>query len=63
MGFPIPSDVDGRVLKEIFKPSAEAAKREVVQKTYVLKSREARRISIAEEELIKTRLKDLGYLG
>ena len=63
MGFPIPSDVDGRVLKEIFKPSAEVAKREVVQKTYVLKSREARRISIAEEELIKTRLKDLGYLG
>ena len=58
---PIPNDVDGRVLKEIFVSESTLAKRETKygrfreeRKEYVWKS--------DEEEEVRQRLRDLGYI-
>lgn len=61
LGIPIPKDMDGRILLEIFK---EDKKSEIVyedmkkEKTVMYKEK----ISEKEEEEIKKRLKDLGYV-
>ena len=63
MGIPIPSDMDGRVLTEIFNP--------VHLKSHPIRYREKGTLEEAEpfewskkqEEIIKERLKRLGYLG
>ena len=47
----IPRDMDGRVLKEIFKPDSELAGREVEYQ------------KISEKDIIKERIKDLKKLG
>ena len=64
-GLPIPKDMDGKVLKEIFKPNSEIAKRKVryVDPSYyrVVKRRKVR-TSKKDEELIKERLRALGYI-
>ena len=46
-GIPIPKDMDGRVLKEIFKEDSELAKKEIVYQ------------KINEKEIIKEKIKDL----
>jgi len=62
MNVPIPLDMDGRVLKEIFEPESDSAKREVKRAEYP-KEKVARRRLSEEERQIKERLKALGYLG
>jgi len=63
MNVPIPSDMDGRVLKEIFDPKSDLAEREVKYVKPSKKKAEMKRVSKEEEEEIKERLKVLGYLG
>lgn len=61
MGLPIPDDIDGRVLKEIFKP--QFVKR---NKLRFEKSKRVDKVKLTEEgeqEEIKERLRNLGYLG
>ena len=63
-GLPIPIDVDGRVLMEIFEDQSEKAKR---TPTYIETSHRRRRMDVGmyspkDEEEIKKRLKELGYL-
>lgn len=58
----IPSDMDGRVLKEIFDPREDLAKREVKYVKPSRKKAEMKRLSREQEEEIKERLKALGYL-
>ena len=50
-GIPIPKDMDGRVLKEIFKENSELAKREVVYQ------------DVSEKEMTKERIRELKSLG
>jgi arylsulfatase A-like enzyme len=60
---PIPEDMDGRVLKEIFKPESGSARREIrYQKTKEMKKEIKKRLSEGEEEKIKEKLRALGYL-
>lgn len=62
-GVPIPSDMDGRVLREVFKedsepyqrPITEQTPRDVVTEPHILLRKE-------EEEEIIERLRDLGYM-
>ena len=65
-GLPIPKDMDGKVLKKIFKPNSEIAKRKVryVDPNYyrVVKRRRKVRTGKKDEELIKERLRALGYI-
>lgn len=62
MGIPIPKDMDGRVLKEIFKKGSEPAKREVEFQDPLERKRRGTEIEKRHEEEIKERLRDLGYL-
>lgn len=64
MDVPIPSDVDGRVLMEIFEPGSDLANRKInyqfsPEKQEIKKYVGARE----EEEEIRERLRRLGYLG
>jgi predicted AlkP superfamily phosphohydrolase/phosphomutase len=63
MNVPIPSDIDGRVLKEIFDPRSDLAEREVKYVKPSRKKAETKRLSKEDDEKIKERLKALGYLG
>lgn len=63
MGLSIPRDMDGRVLKEIFKKESAPGKREV---RYVKGIKEEARISKLtkeDEKKIMERLRAMGYLG
>lgn len=62
MNVPIPSDMDGRVLKEIFKPRSDPAKRDI---KYVEPSVEKpkRRLRRKEKKELEERLRALGYIG
>lgn len=64
---PISSDVDGRVLREIFEPNSSLAKREVkymeAPKDETTRGKRAPSFSEEEEREIKERLRALGYLG
>ena len=63
MGVPIPNDVDGRVLREIFRERSKASERTMqYQDAFEEKKRELR-VSEEEEREIKDRLRSLGYLG
>jgi len=63
LNVPIPKDMDGRVLKEMFEPGSDPAEREI---SYVEPSKrkvKRRKLSREEEKEIEKRLKALGYLG
>jgi len=60
---PIPSDVDGRVLKEIFNPESHLAKNKVRYRVQEVCERKKYRLTEKEEEEIKKKLKALGYMG
>jgi predicted AlkP superfamily phosphohydrolase/phosphomutase len=61
-GLPVPEDMDGRVLKEIFRPGSEPARREEKkQKPSNLRSTE-KKINKKDEERIKESLRALGYI-
>ncbi len=63
MGVPIPADMDGRVLKEIFKEGTDPAVRAVTyQKRKPEIARERMVWSKEDEERVKERLRKLGYL-
>lgn len=59
---PIPSDVDGRILKEIFEPESCFAKNEVRYRALKMPEREKYILTEREEEQIKKKLKALGYM-
>jgi len=75
-GLPIPNDMDGRVLTEIFEPDSEFARRKpkYVDPSYYEKKQEIKEnikrkedkkekeYSKKDEEIIKERLRALGYL-
>ena len=59
---PIPREMDGKVLKEIFLPGTNPSKREVkIQEVSEDRIRSHRRTK-GEEERIKKRLRELGYI-
>ena len=64
-GLPIPTDVDGRVIKEIFRPESEIARRKIRYKKYPSPDEKEKETSLSpeDERLIRKSLKDLGYLG
>jgi len=63
MGVPIPTDMDGRVLKEIFKEGTDPAVREITyQKPKPEIARKKMVWSKEDEERVKERLRKLGYL-
>jgi len=63
-GEPIPREIDGRVLREIFEENSNLAKKQVMYKTEEkqVRSKDSRYYSKEEEKMIIKRLKDLGYL-
>ncbi len=65
MGLPVPVNMDGRFLREIFHESSESAKREVIYQ-HVEKEKEKggprEELTKQEEDEVKKRLRDLGYL-
>lgn len=63
MNVPSPHDVDGRVLKEIFEPTSQWAKKKTRYLTYRESNRGKQGFTKEEEEELKKRLKALGYLG
>ncbi|MFQ6088997.1 MAG: alkaline phosphatase family protein [Candidatus Methanofastidiosia archaeon] len=62
MGVPIPDDVDGRVLREIFKKDSEIYKREIKYEKSKEIEREKHEFSDEDEKVVRERLKGLGYL-
>lgn len=60
LGIPIPSDMDGKILK-IFKPQSELSTKNITYQKAVPRER-MKPYSEIEEEKIKKRLKELGYL-
>jgi len=63
LGVPVPSDMDGRVLKEIFEPKSRFVERSIKYQTSLMEKKEERgRLSKKEKEEIKSRLKSLGYI-
>jgi predicted AlkP superfamily phosphohydrolase/phosphomutase len=60
MDVPIPSDIDGNVMKEIFSESSDSFKREInkVDPDAIEIDEE----SAKEDEIVKKRLKNLGYI-
>jgi len=63
LGVPIPKDMDGKVLKEIFRPNSDCFKREsIFQEPLDEKEKKEYRWSEEEEEEIQERLKKLGYM-
>jgi arylsulfatase A-like enzyme len=61
LGLPVPEDADGKVLKEIFFRNSDPARREVSKRSAEVKREQVER-SEEEEEAVKKRLKDLGYI-
>ena len=63
LGVPVPEDMDGRVLKEIFAPDSDYAGRKVqYQGPSVIEKEKAAAYSKKEEAKIKKRLEALGYI-
>jgi predicted AlkP superfamily phosphohydrolase/phosphomutase len=63
MGIPIPSDMDGKVLKDIFHPASELAKKEVSYQASYEEEETKYPFSFEEEKAIIKKLKNLGYIG
>ena len=59
MGVPVPDDLDGRVLSEAMERPEHLA--DLARKLRVTVNRSGKVLSRAEEELIRARLKNLGY--
>lgn len=62
MGVPIPTDIDGRVLKEIFKKGSDAARREIVYQA----AEEVAALKLdprSKEERIRNRIRELRRQG
>jgi len=62
LGVSIPSDMDGRVLKEIFEPKSRFAKRSIKYQEFLTQKKEISRLSKKDKEEIKNRLKKMGYI-
>lgn len=62
LGVPIPSDMDGRPLKELFEPSSHLAKGSVRYQAAEVGRRREYHVTEEEDEEIKKRLRALGYL-
>ena len=64
LGFPIPKDVDGRVLKEVFEENSELAKRSVTyeKEESLLEEDKEEKHSLSDQEKVAERLKILGYM-
>lgn len=60
---PIPSDMDGKVLKEIFEPTSELPEKKVIYQTVEEEKRSKYVLSDSEEKKMVERLRSLGYLG
>lgn len=61
----VPEDMDGKVLKEIFTPESELARREIRYHAAAgsrAEEKERERVSPEEEEKVKKRLRSLGYI-
>lgn len=61
MNVPIPEDMDGKVLKDIFRKGSNFAKRKIRRQKPLHRKGEDIRLGIEDEEAIKKRLKSLGY--
>jgi len=61
-GVPIPSDMDGRPLKELFEPSSHLAKGSVQYQAAEVGIKREYHVTEEENEEIKKRLRALGYL-
>lgn len=64
LGVPIPKDMDGRVLKEIFEKESELARKPVLYQEMEEKrlARRKKGFKSEDEKKIKERLRELGYL-
>jgi len=63
LGVPIPKDVDGRVLQEVFKPESEFLQEPVTYRTFLSEPKKAeQQISRKEEAEILEKLRRLGYI-
>lgn len=62
MAIPVPSDMDGKVLKEIFEPTSELAKREVEYRSPIQVKEKEYKLAKKKQEEVKERLRKLGYL-
>lgn len=62
LGLPIPSDRDGRILQEIFRPGSEALGRPPRQLPPTVKTLHPLPPSCEEERVVEERLRSLGYL-
>jgi len=61
MNVPIPQDVDGKVLKDIFRSGSDFLKRKIKRRKPLCRKGENFRLSKEDEEVIKKRLRSLGY--
>lgn len=64
MDVPIPQDMDGKVIKKIFKQKSEHVEKEIKYRVSI-RRKEKKQVFLSkeEEDAIKERLKALGYLG
>lgn len=62
LGVPIPNDMDGRVLKEIFKKGSDVLNRSIEYQAPSIAEKEEKAYSKSEEKKIKKRLEALGYI-
>ncbi len=62
LGVPLPDDLDGRVLKEVFRPGSRYAEREIRYQGASAISADKATYSEEEEAKIRERLKALGYV-
>jgi predicted AlkP superfamily phosphohydrolase/phosphomutase len=62
MGQPVPADMDGRVLEELFEPAFIAANRVQVDGSAGLDAEQGAQYSDEEAAIVEERLKGLGYI-
>ncbi len=62
MGCPVPKDMDGRVLSEIFMPESEPARRAVTWMEALTAPNQEGDLAEEEAAVVVERLRDLGYL-
>src|SRR5439155_19793048 len=62
MGQPVPEDMDGRVLQELFEPAFIAANRVQVGGSAGLDAEQGAHYSVEEAAIVEERLKGLGYI-
>jgi predicted AlkP superfamily phosphohydrolase/phosphomutase len=62
LGQPVPADMDGRVLEELFEPAFIAANRVQVDGSAGLDAQQGAQYSDEEAAIVEERLKGLGYL-